>query len=73
MAHNETATAYLTPEEYVLLKRLSKDERRSISGTIALLILQEAARRGMIGRAPQSELPKPEVASNIVSVVKPQK
>jgi hypothetical protein len=46
-------TAYLDAETAYLLKRIGQQEFRSDSSTLALLIRLEAARRGMLGRAPE--------------------
>lgn len=45
-------SANLDPETARLLQRIAQQEFRSASSTIALLIRLEAARRGMLARAP---------------------
>lgn len=47
-------TACLDDETAALLARLAQQEFRSKSSTLALLIRAEAAKRGMIGRAPEA-------------------
>lgn len=45
-------TTFLDDETRSLLARIAQQEFRSKSSTLALLVRQEAARRGMLGRAP---------------------
>ena len=48
-----TVTAYVDEAAAQYLKRIAQMEHRSVSSTMALLILKEAAERGMIKRAPE--------------------
>ncbi len=47
-----TVTAYVSPEVARYLDRIAAAEFRSKSGAIGMLVLQEAARRGLVARAP---------------------
>ena len=49
-----TITAYVSEDTARLLKRIAQAEHRSQSSAVALLILKEAAARGMVGRAPEA-------------------
>jgi hypothetical protein len=55
MSTNKHAlTAYLSEAEMEAVRRIAQVERRSLSATIATLILKEAAHRGMLNRAPEA-------------------
>lgn len=49
----EKVTAYLPPDVRRYLEQIASQEFRSSSSTIALLIVKEATRRGMVARAPE--------------------
>lgn len=53
MADKTRVTAYLDDETARLLHRIAQQEFRSDSSTLALLVRLEAARRGMLARAPE--------------------